>query len=144
MMAHWAKLDENNIVIEVTVGNNNDVDEGYSWLMENIGGTWVKTSYNSYGGKHYQEIEEQIQVGQGVFKTVKNRVESGQPHLRYNFASIGYYYDSEKDAFIPPKPYNSWILNEETCLWEPPTPYPTDGGRYIWVEEDLNWQAIEE
>jgi hypothetical protein len=87
-MAHWAEIDNNNIVIRVTVGNNNDLagDEGYSWLINNLGGTWIKTSYNK--------------------------------NIRKNFAGIGYTYDKERDAFIPPKPDgDNWILNEETCNW---------------------------
>jgi hypothetical protein len=112
-MSHWAEIDENNIVLRITVGDNDDPngDEGYQWLLDNLGGTWIKTSYNN--------------------------------NIRKNFAGIGYTYDETRDAFIPPKPYNSWILNEETCQWEAPTPMPTDGGRYKWVEDDLNWQLLE-
>jgi hypothetical protein len=93
-MAHWAELDENNIVLRVTVGDNNDPagDEGYQWLIDNIGGTWIKTSYNR--------------------------------NIRKNFASINYLYHPIRDAFIPPKPENidgiEFILNEDTCLWELP------------------------
>jgi hypothetical protein len=103
-MAHWAQIDKNSVVTQVTVGDNNDPagDEGYSWLVENLGGTWIKTSYNTYGGVHK---------------------EGGTP-LRKNFAGIGYLYDPIRDAFIPPKPENvdgiEYILNEETCLWELP------------------------
>ena len=91
-MAHWAELDENNIVIRVTVGNNEDPDEGYQWIVENLGGRWIKTSYN---GK-----------------------------IRKNYAGVGFSYDETLDAFIPPKPEIddqtlSWVLNEETCQWEP-------------------------
>ena len=66
----------------------------------------------------------------------------GGTPLRKNYAGIGYSYDATRDAFIPPKPFNSWILNEETCLWDAPAPYPTDGNFYRWVEEDLNWQLV--
>jgi hypothetical protein len=89
MMAHWAEVDQNNIVLRVTVGDNNDPagDEGYQWLIDNLGGTWVKTSYNG--------------------------------NIRKNFAGIGYSYDQTRDAFIPPKPEEgNWILNEDTCIWE--------------------------
>jgi hypothetical protein len=112
-MSHWAEIDENNIVIRVTVGDNNDPngDEGYQWLIENLGGTWIKTSYNGT--------------------------------IRKNYAAIGYTYNSVIDAFVPPKPFNSWILNEDTCLWEAPTPYPDNGGTHQWVEDDLNWQLVE-
>jgi hypothetical protein len=95
-MAHWAEIDENNIVLRVTVGSNDMPDEGYQWLIDNLGGTWVKTSYNTHAGIH--------QLG-------------GTP-LRKNYAGIGMYYDKERDAFIPPKPENgNWELDEETCLW---------------------------
>ena len=87
-MAHWAELDANNIVLRVTVGDNNDPngDEGYKWLLDNVGGTWVKTSYNN--------------------------------NIRKNFAGEGYIYDEIRDAFIAPKCHTEAILNEETCRWE--------------------------
>lgn len=121
-MAHWAELDENNIVTRVLVGDNNDPvgDEGYQWLIDNLGGNWVKTSYNTHAGVH----------------------SLGGTPLRKNYAGPGFLYDSVRDAFIPPKPFESWILNEDTCLWDPPTPYPTDGERYNWIEQDLNWQLV--
>lgn len=114
-MSHWAEIDENNIVLRVTVGDNNDPagDEGYQWLIDNLGGNWVKTSYNA-----------------------------ATNGFRKNYAGNDYTYDQSRDAFIPPKPYDSWILDEETCQWQAPTPYPTDGLMYEWVEDDLNWQAI--
>ena len=97
-MAHWAEIDENNIVTRVTVGSNDDSDEGYQWLIDNLGGTWVKTSYNTQGGVHTLD---------------------GTP-LRKNYAGIGYTYDSERDAFIAPKSncHPEEVLNEETCVWE--------------------------
>jgi len=96
-MAHWAEIDENNIVLRVLVGSNDDADEGYQWLIDNLGGTWIKTSYNTIGGVH--------QLG-------------GVP-LRKNYAGIGFTYDSVRDAFIGPKPDGvGWILNEDTCIWE--------------------------
>ena len=106
-MAHWAELDSNNKVIRVTVGDNNSADEGYSWLINNLGGTWIQTSYN---GK-----------------------------IRYNFAGVGYTYDSIADAFIEPQPYPSWILDTTTYRWEAPVPYPTDGKMYDWDELNLSW-----
>lgn len=86
-MSHWAEVNETNIVLRVTVGDNNDPagDEGYQWLIDNLGGTWIKTSYN---------------------KTI-----------RKNFAGIGYLYDPVRDAFIPPKPEGDWELDEDTCQW---------------------------
>ena len=96
-MAHWAEIDENNIVTRVLVGSNDDPDEGYQWLIDNLGGTWIKTSYNTIGGMH--------QLG-------------GTP-LRKNYAGIGFTYDSIRDAFIPPKPEGlDSALNEETCMWD--------------------------
>ena len=111
-MAHWAELDDNNIVLRVTVGNNDDPngDEGYQWLIDNLGGTWVKTSYNG--------------------------------NIRKNYAGIGFTYDEERDAFIAPKPVESWILNEETCQWEPPIPYPTDDKIYRWDEPTTSWVEL--
>ena len=111
-MSHWAEIDENNIVLRVTVGDNNDPvgDEGYQWLIDNLGGTWIKTSYNS--------------------------------NIRKNFAGIGYKYDAMRDAFIPPQPWSSWILNENTCRWEAPMPYPTDGKLYAWFETNKQWIAV--
>ena len=112
-MSHWAELDENNIVLRVTVGNNDEPDEGYQWLVDNLGGTWVKTSYNA--------------------------LTNG---FRKNYAGTGYTYDQEKDAFIPPKPFDSWTLNEETCQWEAPIAYPNDGKSYIWDESTTSWQEV--
>jgi hypothetical protein len=112
-MSHWAEIDENNIVLRVTVGDNNDPagDEGYQWLIDNLGGTWIKTSYNN--------------------------------NIRKNFAGIGYTYDEVKDAFIPPKTYPSWILNEDTCQWQAPISMPiVEGKQYYWSENDLNWVEL--
>lgn len=95
-MSHWAEINQNNIVLRVTVGDNNEPDEGYQWLIDNLGGTWVKTSYNTFAGVHK---------------------EGGTP-FRKNFAGIGFTYDSIRDAFIPQKPETgNWELDEETCLW---------------------------
>lgn len=120
-MSHWAELDDNNIVLRVTVGDNNDPagDEGYQWLIDNLGGRWVKTSYNSKEGKYWVWKEEQKFTEDGQEYTCTQFLESDKPHFRYNFAGIGFYYDETRDAFIPPKPEEgNWILNEETCVWE--------------------------
>jgi hypothetical protein len=109
-MSHFAELDENNIVLRVLVGDNNLPNEGYDWFVENLGGTWVQTSYNAT--------------------------------IRKNFAGIGFYYDEELDAFIPPKPFESWTLNENTCRWQAPVAYPQDGRIYQWNEEDLAWDEV--
>ena len=118
-MAHWAELDENNVVTRVLVGDNNDPngDEGYQWLIDNLGGTWVKTSYNARAGKRVNP---------------ETNEETNEPGFRKNYAGIGFTYDSVRDAFIPPMPPTtmpdfenegqtkevSWTLNEDTCLWD--------------------------
>jgi hypothetical protein len=115
-MSHFAKLDENNIVIFVTVGRQED-DGRELELCARTGDVYKQTSYNTHGGVHAL---------------------GGTP-LRKNYAGIGYTYDATRDAFIPPNSYQSWSLNEDTCLWEPPVPYPTDGKRYTWNEETQSW-----
>ena len=115
-MAHYAKV-KNRIVTKVIVAEEEFINN----LVDNEAGRWIQTSYNTYGGVH--------QLG-------------GTP-LRKNFAGIGYTYDEEKDAFIPPKPFNSWTLNETTCLWEAPVAYPTDGQEYSWNEANQTWDLIE-
>lgn len=118
-MAHFAKLDENNIVIHVSVVNNEnllkdgveDEQTGIDYLIGvHGGGTWKQTSYNN--------------------------------NIRKNYAGIGYTYDEVKDAFIPPKPFPSWVLNEETCNWDAPVAYPEDGKMYQWDEETQTWDEI--
>lgn len=123
-MAHYAFLDENNIVTEVIVGKDENESEinWENWYGNFRGQTCKRTSYNTIGGIHK---------------------EGGTPY-RKNYAGIGYTYDSERDAFIPPKPYESWMLNEDSCLWEPPIEYPNDGNHYIWNEEMIQWVLEEE
>jgi hypothetical protein len=116
-MAHYAFLDTNNIVTEVIVGND---EGGIDWEQhygEFRGQTCKRTSYNTSGGVHT----------------------SGGTPYRKNYAGIGYSYDSTRDAFIPPKPFASWSLNETSCVWEAPTQKPTDGKVYSWNEEQLTW-----
>lgn len=129
-MAHWAELDSNNIVTRVLVGDNNDPagDEGYQWLIDNLGGTWVKTSYNAVAGKWRNPETNEI---------------TNNPGFRKNYAGIGYTYDSQRDAFIAPKPYNSWVLDEDTCGWNAPVAYPNDEKLYTWDEEVTNWIEYE-
>jgi hypothetical protein len=125
-LAHFAKLDENNVVIFVTVGRQED-DGREADLCARTGDVYKQTSYNTHGGVHAL---------------------GGTP-LRKNYAGIGYTYDADRDAFIPPKPYASWLLNEDTCLWESPVPYPTDVGtpenpkRYSWDEATTSWVEVE-
>lgn len=117
-MAHFAKLDDNNIVLEVNVVNNESLDpsneeaSGIAFLTEWSGGysNWKQTSYNN--------------------------------NFRKNYAGIGYFYDASKDAFIAPKPYPSWILDEESCRWQPPVAYPTDDKSYVWNEQIVNWEEV--
>ena len=120
-MSHFAKLDNNNVVIFVTVGRQED-DGLEAELCARTGDKYVQTSYNTLGGVH--------RLG-------------GTP-LRKNYAGIGYIYDGTRDAFIPPKPYASWLLDETTCLWEAPVPMPADGGRYTWDEAAGEWVALQQ
>ena len=120
-MAHFAQLNDDNIVTQVIVVANQDTADKDGVENEAIGaafcnnllcGTWKQTSYNA--------------------------------KIRKNYAGIGYKYDANLDAFIPPQPFNSWTLDEETCQWKAPVDYPTDGGRYTWNEETQTWDAINE
>ena len=120
-MAHFAQLDENNIVTQVIVVSNEDIKDSIGNENEEVGiafcknllgrdTIWKQTSYNN--------------------------------SIRKNYAGIGFTYDATLDAFIAPKPYNSWILNESTCIWESPVLYPNDGNMYAWDEETTSWLLI--
>jgi hypothetical protein len=118
-MAHFAQLDENNIVTQVIVINNQELlnennveqeEKGIAFCQSLLGGNWKQTSYNA--------------------------------NIRKNYAGAGCTYDAERNAFIPPKPYASWILNEDTCRWEAPIVYPEDGKAYAWNEETVSWQEV--
>ena len=118
-MAHFAELDENNVVKQIIVVHNNELldengneseQKGIDFCVNLLGGTWIQTSYNGT--------------------------------IRKNYAGIGYLYDPIRNAFISPKPYESWILNEETCQWETPIAYPIDGKDYLWNEETVSWIEI--
>lgn len=118
-MAHFAHLDENNIVIQVIVVANDELldngveseTKGIIFCRSLFGGNWKQTSYNN--------------------------------NIRKNYAGIGYKYDDIRDAFIAPKPYNSWILNENTCRWQAPIEYPDDDNEYLWNEKNQQWQPLE-
>ena len=112
-MSHFAKIDENNIVVQVIVAEQDFIDSG----AVGDSSSWIQTSYNTKGGVH---------------------ILGGTP-LRKNYAGLGYTYDSVRDAFIPPKQYDSWVLNEDSCLWEAPVAYPNDGKEYYWDEDTVNW-----
>lgn len=118
-MAHFAQLDENNVVLQVIVVHNNELlDGGVESEAKGInfcrslfpGTNWKQTSYNG--------------------------------NMRKNYAGIGYTYDTQRDAFIPPKPYSSWILDNESCVWNAPISYPTDGKRYFWDEATITWLEV--
>lgn len=127
-MSHFAKLDENNIVTFVTVGRQED-DGKEQELFERTGDVYRQTSYNTRGGIHYNP-------------------ETGEPSedqskaFRKNYAGIGYTYDELLDAFIPPQPFQSWVIDLDTCLWEAPVAYPTDGEMYTWDEDSVSWVQI--
>ena len=127
-MGHYAKI-VNNKVVKVIVATQDFID-GYNDNepeLTKYPSSWVKTSYNTRGGSHYQPNTDIPSEDQSK-------------SLRKNFAGIQYTYDESRDAFIPPKPYDSWNLNEETCLWESPIEYPTDGNEYVWDESTTSWQ----
>jgi hypothetical protein len=133
-MAHYALMDENNVVTQVITGRGeNEIVDGISnWedhYSEVTGFTVLRTSYNTYGGVHYTNAEPS-----------KDQTKA----FRKNYAGIGYIYDEALDAFIPPQPFESWFLNEDTCLWEAPVPYPTDGAIYTWDEETTSWIEVTE
>ena len=130
-MASFAKIGLNNKVIEVlsvvneVLHDSNGVEQesiGIDFLTKLTGwAIWKQTSYNTSGGVHTL---------------------GGTP-LRKNYAGIGFIYDEDRDAFIPKKPFNSWVLNESTCLWESPIPYPQDNNKYKWNEQNQSWDLIE-
>jgi hypothetical protein len=122
-MAHYAFIDSNNIVTEVIPGRDQGSDDTdwEQWYGEFRGQVCKRTSYNTHGGKHLL----------------------GESPFRKNYAGIGYTYDFARDAFVPPQPFPSWILNEETCLWDAPVAMPTDGKLYNWDEATTSWVVNE-
>jgi len=123
-MAHFAKI-QDGIVTQVIVAE----PEFFNTFVDTSPGQWLQTSYNTRGGIHYNP-----ETGEP---------DDGEP-LRKNYAGVGFSYDSQLDAFIPPKPFESWLLNEETCLWEAPVAYPEDGEMYTWNEETTSWDVVDE
>lgn len=120
-MAHYALLDENNVVVEVIVGKDENDENGVDWEQvygELKGMTCKRTSYNTKQGIH----------------------SNGGTPFRKNYAGIGFSYDFDRDAFIPPKPHSGFVINEETCDWEPPFPHPIDENTYIWNDDIENWE----
>lgn len=124
-MAHFAKVLDG-AVVQVIVAE----PEFFDTFIDKSPGDWIKTSYNTRGGIHYDPNTNQPSEDQ-------------TKALRKNYAGIGFTYDRERDAFIPPKPYPSWVLDEFTCLWEAPTPHPNDGGFYFWNEATQSWVQVE-
>jgi hypothetical protein len=118
-MAHFAKIDQNNVVVFVTVGRNED-DGKEAELSARTGDVYKQTSYNTAANVHLL---------------------GGTP-FRKNYAGIGYTYDQQRDAFIPPKPYPSWVLVENTCQWTSPVTIPAEGGPYTWDELTTSWKVI--
>jgi len=127
-MSHFARLDENNIVTYV-IKARQESDGMEDEFTEQTGEVWKQTSYNTRGGVHYTDGAPS---------------EDQRKALRKNYAGVGYSYDPERDAFIPPKPFESWVLDEDTCLWEAPVAYPEDGAAYSWDEESGAWIEVTE
>lgn len=123
-MAHFAKVIDG-VVIEVIVADQDFIDSGA------VGDPllWIKTSYNTRGGVHYEPNSNVVSADQSKA-------------LRKNYAGIGFTYDVARDAFIPPKPFPSWVFNEETCTWDAPYLMPSDGQAYIWDETQQQWEAL--
>ena len=132
-MAYYALLNPQNIVTKVCTGKNEDeTDTNIELIYENMFGQLCKrTSYNTRGGVHYDP-----QTGEPSLNQSKA--------FRKNYAGVGYTYDESRDAFIPPKPFDSWTLNESTCLWDAPVAMPNDEQEYLWNEETTSWDLIAE
>lgn len=120
-MAHYAFLNENNVVTNVIVGKDEGAFDWEAYYSMKVGQVCKRTSYNTQAGKHT----------------------SGGVPFRKNFAGIGYKYDAQRDAFIPAQPYGSWNLNEQSCLWEAPVAMPQDGEEYMWDEPSISWNKKE-
>jgi hypothetical protein len=121
-MAHYAFLNSNNIVTEVIVGKEEGEDgvDWEQWYGNFRGQVCKRTSYNTVGGVH---------------------ANGGIP-FRKNYAGAGFFYDKDRDAFIPPKPFASWLLDENSCLWVPPVSMPQDGKKYVWNEPTVSWVEV--
>ena len=128
-MSYYAKV-EDGIVTRVLAMEPEFLE---NFFVDNSPGEWIKTSYNMRGGVYH--IDNVPAEDQSV-------IEGDEARQRKNYASKGFTYDQTRDAFIPPQPYPSWMLNETTCLWEPPVAYPDDGNRYQWNEDTQTWDQI--
>ena len=123
-MAHFAEIDNDNIVVRVVVVSDEQEHRGQEFMADDLalGGTWIQTSFRSRGGVHYGEDNEP----------------DGGTAVRFNYAGPGFIYDPDADAFYGPQPYTSWTL-DENYLWQPPTPMPDDGKHYLWDEDTTSW-----
>ena len=131
-MAHFAELDENDIVLRVVVVSDENAIDGEVFCNNLLGGSWKQTSYNTHGGVHYDP---------------DTRTPDDGVAFRKNYAGKGYVFDDGRDAFMTAQPYPSWTLDEDTCYWEPPVPKPVpplaeSGGYYKWDEPTVNWVFI--
>ena len=124
-MSHYAQLDENNMIVFVIAAKSDHKEDEFT---ESTGNVWKQTSYNTYGGVHYTDGEPSADQSQA---------------LRFNYAGIGFTYDENRDAFIPPTPYASWVLDEDTCLWVAPIAYPAEGV-HVWDEQAGDWVEVPE
>jgi hypothetical protein len=124
-MGHFAKVVDGKVT-QVIVAEK----EFFDTFVDSSPGQWLRTSYNTRGGIHYEPNSDTPKADQSQ-------------SLRKNYAGIGYSYDATRDAFIPPKPFNSWLLDEQTCQWNAPTPMPTDGKLYNWDESTVSWKELE-
>ena len=129
-MAHYAIIDENNIVINVVTGID-ETDTSENWE-------------EFYGNFHTNLLGQNVYCKRTSYNTAANEHKFDGTPFRKNYAGIGYEYNLELDAFIAPQPFDSWSLNEETCVWESPVPHPNDGNNYQWNEETQNWDLITE
>ena len=123
-MAHFARV-VNGLVTQVIVAE----PEFFDTFVDPTPGDWVQTSYNTRGGVHYQPDSNTPSADQSKA-------------LRKNYAGVGFTYDAGRDAFIPPKPFSKWVLNEQTCLWDAPTQPPNDGQIYVWDDDSGNWALV--
>lgn len=132
-MAHYVK-----VVDGVVVNGIVAEPEFFNTFVDSSPGEWIKTSYNMRGGVYYDPTTNQPHPDQA------GMIAADEARQRKNYAGIGYSYDRERNAFIPPKPFDSWVLNEDSCLWDPPVPYPTDDKMYRWDEPNQSWSEVTE
>jgi hypothetical protein len=131
-MAHFAKV-QDGVVTQVIVAE----PEFFDTFVDSEPGEWIKTSYNMRGGVYHDPATNEPAADQSV-------IADDEARGRKNYAGIGFTYDRDKDAFIPPQPFASWVLDDTTCLWEAPVEYPSDGQMYRWDEDTTSWVVIEE